>query len=92
MNQLMKVPLKATIATSSLLLCFTTMTGSLIYAYNGYVAPYIIAPLIISVYIGARLGATLAHRTRSTVLITVYSVFLVLTAIIMILKALNVFG
>jgi len=92
MNQVMKVPLKATIATSSLLLCFTTMTGSLIYAYNGYVIPYIIAPLIISVYIGARLGATLAHRARSTVLITIYTVFLVLTSIIMILKALNVFG
>ena len=92
MNQLMKVPLKATIATSSLLLCFTTMTGSLIYVFNGYVVPYIVAPLIISVYLGARLGATLAHRTRGTVLITVYSVFLVLTSIIMILKALNVFG
>jgi uncharacterized membrane protein YfcA len=92
MNQIMKVPLKATIATSSLLLCFTTMTGSLIYAYNGYVSPYIIAPLIISVYLGARLGATLAHRTRSAVLITVYTVFLVLTSIIMMLKALNLFG
>ena len=92
MNQLMKVPVKATIATSSLLLCFTTMTGSLIYAYNGYVLPYLIAPLCISVYIGARLGATIAHRVHSKVLMILFAVFLILTAVLMILRALNVIG
>jgi uncharacterized membrane protein YfcA len=92
MNQLMKVPLKATIATSSLLLCFTTMTGSLIYVFNGYVVPYIVAPLIISVYLGARLGATLAHRSRSALLMWAFTVFLAITAVVMILKALKVLG
>ncbi|MCX6008273.1 MAG: sulfite exporter TauE/SafE family protein [Chloroflexi bacterium] len=92
MNQLMKVPVKATIATSSLLLCFTTMTGSLIYAYNGYVLPYLIAPLCISVYIGAMLGATIAHRVHGKVLTTVFAIFLILTAGLMILRALNVMG
>jgi uncharacterized membrane protein YfcA len=92
MNQLMKVPLKATIATSSLLLCFTAMTGSLIYVFNGYVVPYIVAPLIISVYLGARLGAALAHRSRSALLMWAFTLFLAVTAVIMILKALNVLG
>jgi uncharacterized membrane protein YfcA len=92
MNQLMKVPVKATIATSSLLLCFTTMTGSLIYAYNGYVLPYLIAPLCISVFIGARLGATIAHRVHGKVLTMVFAIFLILTAGLMILRALNVIG
>jgi len=90
MNQLMKVPVKATIATSSLLLCFTTMTGSLIYAFNGFVIPYVIAPLIISVYIGSRLGATFAHRARSRALMVIFIVFLLITAVVMILKALNI--
>jgi len=90
MNRLMKVPVKATIATSSLLLCFTTMTGSLIYAFNGFVIPYVIAPLIISVYLGARLGATFAHRARSTALMVIFTVFMLITAVIMILKALNI--
>ena len=87
MNLMMKVPLKATIATSTLLLSITTMTGSLIYIHNGYIHPYIVAPLIIGVYLGARLGATFAHRTRSAVLIRIFTVFLALTSILMIVKA-----
>jgi uncharacterized membrane protein YfcA len=89
MSQLMKVPLKATIATSSLLLCFTTMTGSLIYAFNGFIIPYVIAPLIISVYLGARLGATFAHQARSAALMVIFTIFLLITAAAMVLKALN---
>ena len=92
MNQVMKVPLKAAIATSSLLLCFTTMAGSLVYVFNGYVVPYVIAPLIISVYLGARLGATLANRSRSAALMWAFTIFLAITAVFMILKALNVLG
>jgi uncharacterized membrane protein YfcA len=63
------------------------MTGSLIYIHNGYIHPYIVAPLIIGVYLGARLGATFAHRTRSAVLIRIFTVFLALTSILMIVKA-----
>jgi len=92
MSQVMKVPVKATVATSSLLLCFTTMTGSLIYAYHGFVLPYLIAPLCISVYIGSRLGAAIAHRVHSKVLMVFFAVFLALTAAIMILRALNIIG
>lgn len=92
MNLLMKVPVKAAIATSALLLCITTMTGSLIYAHNGYIHPYIVAPLIPGIYVGARLGATFAHRVRSAVLIRIFVVFMIVTAILMILKAFNVFG
>ncbi len=64
LNLLMKVPIKAAIATSSLLLCFTTMTGSIIYAYNGYVMPYIIAPLIPGIFLGAQLGARIARHVE----------------------------
>jgi uncharacterized membrane protein YfcA len=92
MSQIMKMPVKATIATSSLLLCFTTMTGSLIYAYNGYVLPYLIAPLCISVFLGARIGAAVAHRVQSKVLMIFFAIFLGLTAALMILRALNIVG
>jgi hypothetical protein len=92
MNRLMKVPLKATIATSALLLSFTTMTGSVIYIFNGYVVPYIVAPLIICVFLGARLGASLAHRSHSALLMWIFAFFLAVTAVLMILKALNILG
>ncbi|MBN1374691.1 MAG: sulfite exporter TauE/SafE family protein [Dehalococcoidia bacterium] len=92
MNRIMKVPIKATIATSSLMLCFTTMTGALIYALHGYVLPSLIAPLCIGVYIGARLGAAIAHRVRGRVLMIVFAVFLALTAVLMVLRPLNIIG
>ncbi len=91
MNLLMKVPIKAAIATSSLLLAFTTMTGSLIYAYNGYVMPYIIAPLIPGIFLGARLGTFIARRVQSRALIVIFITFLLVTAVLMILRALNIF-
>jgi len=90
--QFMKVPLKAAIATSSVMLCFTTMTGSFIYVLNGYVVPYIVAPLIISAFLGARLGSSLAHRSRSVLLMWAFTFFLAVTSVIMILKALNMLG
>jgi uncharacterized membrane protein YfcA len=92
MNLIMKVPIKASIATSSLLLCITTMTGSLIYAHNGYVYPYIVAPLIPGIYLGARLGAILTQRSRSVWLLRIFAVFMLITAALMILKALNILG
>ena len=92
MSGVMKMPIKATIATSSLLLCITTMTGSLIYAHNGFIHPYVVAPLVVSVYVGARLGATFAHRTRGALLIRIFIVFLILTSILMIAKALFTTG
>jgi hypothetical protein len=90
LNLLMKVPIKAAIATSSLLLCFTTMTGSMIYAYNGYVMPYIIAPLIPGIFLGAQLGARIARHVKGTALIGIFIAFLLVTSVLMILRALNI--
>lgn len=91
MSLIMKMPIKATVATSTLLLCFTTMTGSMVYAYNGYVVPHIIAPLMIGIYIGARMGALIARRLQGILLLKMFSALLILTAVTMILKALHVY-
>jgi len=92
MNRLMKVPIKATVATSGFLLLTTTMTGSLIYIYNGFLAPYVAGPLCLSVFIGARLGSVIAHRVHTLTLVIIFAIFLVLMAILMALKGLHVFG
>ena len=92
MNRVMKVPVKATVATSGFLLLTTTMTGSLIYIYNGFLVPYVAGPLCISVFIGARLGSMLAQRTHTRILIIIFSCFMLLMAIIMLLKGLQVIG
>lgn len=91
LSLIMKVPIKATIATSAFLLCFTTMTGSFVYAFNGYVLPHIIAPLIIGIYVGAMFGASIAHRIHGILLMKIFAIILGLTAVTMILKALNIY-
>jgi len=92
MNRLMKVPVKATVATSGFLLLTTTMTGSLIYIYNGFLAPYVAGPLCLSVFVGARLGSVIAQRAHTRILVIIFSCFMVLMAIMMALKGLHVFG
>jgi hypothetical protein len=92
MNRLMKAPVKATVATSGFLLLTTTMTGSLIYIYNGFLVPYVAGPLCLSVFIGARLGSVIAHRVHTLTLVIIFAIFLVLMAILMALKGLHVFG
>lgn len=91
MNQFMKVPLKATVATSGFLLLTTTMVGSLIYVYNGFISPYIAGPLCLSVLVGARVGAVIARRVHTQVLSIVFAIFLVVMAITMVLKAFHLF-
>jgi len=80
------------VATSGFLLLTTTMTGSLIYIYNGFLAPYVAGPLCLSVFIGARLGSVIAHRVHTLTLVIIFAIFLVLMAILMALKGLHVFG
>jgi uncharacterized membrane protein YfcA len=92
MNRLMKVPVKATVATSGFLLMTTTMTGSLIYIYDGFLVPYVAGPLCVSVFVGSRLGSALAQRAHTRVLVIFFSIFMVLMAILMVLKALHIFG
>ncbi len=92
MNRLMKIPVKATVATSGFLLLTTTMTGSLIYIYNGFLIPYVTGPLCLSVFVGARLGAMVAHRVHTRILVIIFSCFMVLMAIMMVLKGLHIFG
>jgi len=92
LNRLMKVPVKATVATSGFLLLTTTMTGSLIYIYNGFLLPYVAGPLCLSVFIGARLGSVITQRVHTRILVIIFTVFLALMAIMMALKGLHVFG
>ena len=92
MNRLMKVPVKATVATSGFLLLTTTMTGSLMYIYNGFLLPHVAGPLCLSVFIGARLGSVITQRVHTRILVIIFVVFLALMAIMMALKGLHVFG
>jgi uncharacterized membrane protein YfcA len=86
----MGVPMKSAIATSTLMIAMTAATGAFIYQYHGNIYPFIIAPLIIGIVIGSRIGSELTQRTRGIWLRRIFGVFLFLVAILMFLKTANV--
>jgi uncharacterized membrane protein YfcA len=91
MNLVMGLPMKAAIATSAFMIAITTTVGALIYYYHGYIdSPFIVAPLIIGVVIGARLGVELAQRARGILLRRIFGAFLFLAALLMFLRTANI--
>ena len=90
MNMVMGLPMKPTIATSTFMIAITTTVGALIHYYHGHVYPIIVAPLIIGVFLGARLGPELAQRVRGILLRRIFGVFLLVTALLMFLQAVDI--
>jgi uncharacterized membrane protein YfcA len=87
MNIIMKVPMKAAIATSSFVIMMTASVGAFVFFLNGFVDPVIAVSLIIGAFIGARIGARLMQKTRSTMLELVFSGVVIILAVLMFLKA-----
>ena len=90
MNLVMGLPMKAAIATSAFMIAITTTVGALIYHYYGNIYPFIVAPLIIGVVVGARLGVELAQRARGILLRRIFGAFLFLAALLMFLRIANI--
>jgi uncharacterized membrane protein YfcA len=89
MHLIMGVPMKATIATSTLMITLTAATGALIYRYHGDLQLFIIAPLVIGIVIGSRIGVELTKRAGGLWLRRIFGVFLFLVAILMFLRTAN---
>jgi len=89
MHLVMGLPMKAAIATSAFMIAITTTVGALIYHYYGYIYPFIVAPLVIGVVIGARVGVELTQRAGGILLRRIFGVFLFLVALLMFLKTAN---
>jgi len=87
---IMGVPIKAAIATSTFIITITTAAGALIYHFHGHIYPFIIAPLVIGIIIGARIGVELTQRAGGILLRRIFGVFLIIIAILMFLKTANV--
>ncbi len=89
MNLLMGVPLKATIATSNLMIGVTAATGAAIFYGRGYMDPYWAVPAALGILAGASIGPRLAARLRARVLVVVFEVVLCLFGVLMVMQALG---
>lgn len=90
MHLVMGMPMKATIATSSFVIAITTAVGALIYYYYGLLQPVVLAPLVIAVMLGARLGSELTQRAAGALLRRIFGILLLITAALMFLKVAGV--
>ena len=90
MNLLMGVPLKATIATSNLMIGVTAGTSAAIFYGRGYVDPRWAVPAALGILVGARIGPRFAIHLPARVLVLIFEVVLVVFGALMLLKALGV--
>ena len=87
MRLAMGVPMRAAVATSSLMLGVTACAGSIVYFAKGLVDPTVAVPVVLGVTAGALLGSRIALRVRSTVLTVALAVVLFALSLQMILAA-----
>lgn len=89
MNVLMRIPLKAAVATSTLMVGITATASALIYYLKGYIDPTIAAIAAISVFGGASLGARIAPYTKTRILAMAFVGLLLFLGVQMLLHAVS---
>ncbi len=87
MNLLMDIPLRVAIATSNFMIGITAATSAIIYYLHGYINPTVTIPTALGVLIGARVGSRLGGKLHSENLKKIFSVVLVMFAVIMFIKS-----
>jgi hypothetical protein len=90
MSLMMGVPLRVATATSNLMIGVTAVSSAIIYLLRGGLDPYIAGPTAIGVFMGASIGARIAHRIDVRVLRILFVVVLTWTAFQMARRALGI--
>ena len=80
MNLMMGVPLRVAAATSNLMIGVTAVASAIIYLLRGGLDPYLAGPTALGVFVGASVGARVAHRVDIRVLRLMFVVVLTWTA------------
>ncbi len=88
MHLLMGVPLRTATATSNLMMGITATSSAVIYLLRDEIDPFVTGPIVLGVFLGASMGARLAHRVDLRVLRWLFVAVLAYTAFQMTLRAL----
>lgn len=86
MDQVMRMPFKASTATSNFMIGVTAASGAVVYFARGDVKPLVAGPVVLGVLLGAVVGARLMFRLPTTVIRKLFIPLIVYTAIEMIYK------
>jgi uncharacterized membrane protein YfcA len=89
-NLLMGAPLKLAVGSSGLLLSVVDTSAAWIYLNRGAVLPIIVAPSIIGVMLGAKIGARLLRKARPELVRRIVIALLLLAGARALLKGLGV--
>src|SRR2546428_6025061 len=76
MNMLMRVPMKAAVATSNFMIGVTAAASAFIYYSQGLVNPGLAAMVIIGVFSGANLGTRLLVCSKAAGVRFLFAIFL----------------
>jgi len=92
MNILMRVPMKAAVATSNFMIGVTAAASAFIYYSQGLVNPQLAAMVIVGAFTGTNLGTRLLVRSKAANVRFLFAVFLAGLGIAMAARALGLFG
>lgn len=87
MNLIMRIPLRAAIATSNFMIGITAATSALVYYQHGYIDPTAAIPTALGILIGAQVGSRIGGRVRSTRLKQIFRWILLIFAVQMFVKS-----
>lgn len=90
MDSMMKMPLKASTATSNLMIGVTAAASATVYFFNGYVNPAIAAPVALGIVGGAAIGSKVMPHLPARTIRMIFIPIVAIMAIDMILKGIGV--
>jgi uncharacterized membrane protein YfcA len=90
MNTLMRIPVKAVVATSAYSNGVTVTGSALLFYANDLLVPQVVIPAVFGVFIGSELGARLGRRVRGLWLRRLLIVILLYLATTLLLQALGI--
>jgi uncharacterized membrane protein YfcA len=86
MNILMRVPMKAAVATSNLMIGVTAAASAFIYYSEGHVDPSLAAMIVFGVFMGTWIGTKLMVKARAQTVRLCFGILLAGIAVFMVLR------
>ncbi len=92
MDMAMKLPMKVSTATSNFMIGVTAAASAGIYFLRGDIIPFIAAPVMMGVLLGAILGTRVMVRVKSSLIRRVFVIVMLFVALQMFVRGLGIFG